>query len=149
VHVADVEVDLRTGRVQLLSLVAAHDVGKAINPLMVEGQITGGAAQGLGYALLEEHRWQQGVPLTRNMDTYRVPGPCDMPLIVPIIVEDPEPSGPFGAKGVGEPVLVAVAPAVANAVAHATGCRLRQLPLRPEKVLEAIQARGSDQEVTP
>jgi CO/xanthine dehydrogenase Mo-binding subunit/aerobic-type carbon monoxide dehydrogenase small subunit (CoxS/CutS family) len=140
VHVADVEVDRRTGQVQLISLVAAHDVGKAINPRQVEGQITGGATQGLGFALLEEHVWKDGVPLTRNMDTYRAPGPCDVPLIVPVIVEDPEPSGPFGAKGVGEPVLVAVAPAVADAVADAIGRRVRDLPIRPERVLAALQA---------
>jgi len=146
VHIADVEVDRRTGQVRVVNLVAAHDVGKAINPRMVEGQITGGAAQGLGFALLEEHRWDQGVPITRNMDTYRVPGPCDMPHMVPIIVEDPEPSGPFGAKGVGEPVLVAVAPAVANAVADAIGIRIRSLPLRPERVLAALAAR--EQEVS-
>ncbi len=139
VHVADVEVDQRTGQVRLLSLVAAHDVGKAINPRQVEGQITGGATQGLGFALLEEHRWEQGVPITRNMDTYRAPGPCDVPVISPIIVEDPEPSGPYGAKGVGEPVLVAVAPAVGNAVAQAIGRRVRDLPIRPERVLAAIQ----------
>ncbi len=145
VHIADVEVDTRTGQVRVTDLVAAHDVGKAINPRMVEGQITGGAAQGLGFALLEEHRWEVGVPLTRNMDTYRVPGPCDMPRMVPIIVEDPEPTGPFGAKGVGEPVLVAVAPAVANAVADAIGARIYELPLRPERVLAAL-GRG-DQEV--
>ncbi len=145
VHIADVEVDTRTGQVRVTDLVAAHDVGKAINPRMVEGQITGGAAQGLGFALFEEHRWDQGRPLTRNMDTYRVPGPCDMPNMVPIIVEDPEPSGPFGAKGVGEPVLVAVAPAVANAVADAIGQRIYELPLRPERVLAALA--GSEPEV--
>ncbi len=138
VHIADVEVDTRTGQVRVTDLVAAHDVGKAINPRMVEGQITGGAAQGLGFALMEEHRWDHGVPITRNMDTYRAPGPCDMPNMVPIIVEDPEPSGPFGAKGVGEPVLVAVAPAVANAVADAIGQRIYDLPLRPERVLAAL-----------
>ncbi|MFH1464959.1 MAG: molybdopterin cofactor-binding domain-containing protein [Pseudomonadota bacterium] len=137
-HVADVEVDVRTGRVQLISLVAAHDVGRAINPRMVEGQIAGGATQGLGFALLEEHRLERGVPRTRNMDTYRVPGPCDVPLIVPVIVEDPEPTGPFGAKGVGEPVLVAVAPAVANAVYDAVGVRIRELPISPERVLAAL-----------
>ncbi len=142
VHIADVEVDTRTGQVRVTDLVAAHDVGRAINPRMVEGQITGGAAQGLGFALLEEHRWDQGVPITRNMDSYRVPGPCDMPRMVPIIVEDPEPSGPFGAKGVGEPVLVAVAPAVANAVADAIGARIYDLPLRPERVLAAIGRNG-------
>ena len=143
-HVADVEVDRRTGQVRLIALVAAHDVGRAINPRMVEGQITGGAAQGLGFALLEEHRWDQGVPITRNMDTYRVPGPCDMPVLVPIIVEDPEPSGPFGAKGVGEPVLVAVAPAVANAVADALGQRIRSLPIRPESVLAVLSDQGGE-----
>ncbi len=144
VHIADVEVDTRTGQVRVTDLVAAHDVGRAINPRMVEGQITGGAAQGLGFALLEEHRWEEGVPITRNMDTYRAPGPCDMPNMVPIIVEDPEPTGPFGAKGVGEPVLVAVAPAVSNAVADAIGARIYDLPLRPERVLAAIQRREQE-----
>jgi len=136
-HVAEVEVDVRSGQVRVISLAAAHDVGRAINPRMIEGQIAGGVAQGLGFALLEEHRLEQGVPLTRNMDTYRAPGPCDVPEVVPIIVEDPEPSGPFGAKGVGEPVLVAAAPAIANAVADATGLRIRSLPIRPESLLEA------------
>jgi len=136
-HVVDVEVDRRDGRVRVISLVAAHDVGRAINPLLVEGQVTGGATQGLGFALHEDHRLDEGVPVTLNMNTYRVPGAGDVPEITPILVEDPEPTGPFGAKGVGEPVLVAVPPAVANAVAAATGCRFRRLPIRPEDVLAA------------
>ncbi len=138
-HVAEVEVDTRTGNVRVISIVAAHDVGKAINPAMIEGQIAGGAAQGLGFALFEDHRWDDGVPVTRNLDTYRIPGFVDMPDVVPILVEAPEPSGPFGAKGVGEPVLVALPPAIANAVAAATGTRFRELPIRPEAVREALR----------
>ncbi len=140
VQIALVDVDCRTGQVRVVDIVAAHDVGKAINPSLVEGQITGGIAQGLGFALLEEHRFDRGVPLTTNLHTYRVPGTCDIPEILPILVEDPEPTGPFGAKGVGEPVLVAIAPAVANAVADATGIRVRSLPIRPELLREALPA---------
>ncbi len=140
-HVAGVEVDTRTGNVRVISIVAAHDVGKAINPAMVEGQIAGGAAQGLGFALFENHRFDNGVPLTRNLDTYRIPGFTDMPDVVPILVEEPEPTGPFGAKGVGEPVLVALPPAIANAVAAATGKRFRELPILPEDVRRALCGR--------
>jgi xanthine dehydrogenase molybdenum-binding subunit len=138
-HVADVEVDAGTGRVRVLSLIAAHDVGRVINPTMAEGQVIGGAAQGLGFALMEEHRLEEGVPRTRNLDTYRVPGFADVPEIVPILVEAPEPTGPFGAKGIGEPVLVAVAPAIANAVHDAIGVRIRELPLLPERILRALE----------
>ena len=137
-QVAIVDVDRRTGRVQVRSVVAAHDVGKAINPAMVNGQIAGGVAQGLGFALFEDHRLREGVPITLNLDTYRVPGAADVPDIVPILVEDPEPSGPFGAKGVGEPVLVAIAPAIANAVSNACGVRIRSLPLTPERIRAAL-----------
>jgi len=143
-HVAEVEVDLRTGRVRPIALYAAHDVGRAINPQMVEGQIIGGATQGLGFALLEEHRLFDGVPRTLNLDTYRLPGAGDVPEIVPIIIEDPEPTGPFGAKGVGEPVLVAVAPAIANAVADAVGVRCRNLPIRPEVIRAGLLAAAAD-----
>jgi len=139
VHIADVEVNTLTGEVKVINLIAAHDVGKAINPEMVVGQIIGGAAQGLGFALFEDHKIKDGIPQTLNLDTYRIPSTLDVPRMVPLIIEDPEPTGPFGAKGVGEPVLVAVAPAVANAVADAIGVRIRSLPLIPERIREGLQ----------
>lgn len=135
VHVVDVEVD-DAGQVRVLQVVAAHDVGKAIHPEAVRGQIAGGVAQGLGLALMEEHLLdERGVPLTRNLDTYRLPGAADVPPVTCILVEDPEPTGPFGAKGVGEPTLVATPPATAAAVRAATGKALRTLPLTPTRVL--------------
>ncbi len=138
-HVAFVDVDPSSGRVRVVGYVAAHDVGRAIHPGMIRGQIAGGVAQGIGFALLEEHRFNpSGVPVTRNLDTYRVPRATDVPDVSSVIVEDPEPTGPFGARGVGEPVLVPVAPAIVNAVAAATGVRMRALPLTPEAVREAI-----------
>jgi aldehyde oxidoreductase len=137
-HVADVLVDRKTGLVRVTQVVAAHDVGRVINPAMAEGQVAGGVAQGLGFALMEEHLFENGVPLTRGLDTYRVPGFCDVPDVLPIFVEAREPTGPFGAKGLGEPVLVAIAPAIANAVADAIGVRIRDLPITPEKVLSAL-----------
>ena len=98
--------------------------------------------QGLGYALYEELTWEDGQPTNPTMMDYKVPGALDTPLgIYPIIVESEEDTGPFGAKGVGEPGLVGVAPAVANAVAHATGIRLTKIPLTPEVVLRAMKKR--------
>ena len=140
-HIVEVEVDTVTGKVDILRAWAAHDVGRAINPTAVEGQIQGGFAQGAGYALLEELLWEDGQPINPSMMDYKIFGAPDLPLeIHPIIVEDPEPSGPFGAKGVGEPPLVGAAPAIANAVAHATGLRLRTIPMAPERVLDALTA---------
>ena len=128
-HIVEVEVDTVTGKVEILRAWAAHDVGRAINPTAVEGQIQGGFVQGAGYALLEELLWEDGQPINPSMMDYKVFGALDLPLeIHPIIVEAPEPSGPFGAKGIGEPPLVGAAPAIANAVADATGLRLRTLP---------------------
>ena len=138
-HVVEVEVDTVTGKVDILRAWAAHDVGRAINPTSVEGQILGGFVQGAGYALLEELLWEDGQPVNPSMMDYKVFGALDLPLdIHPIIVEEPEPSGPFGAKGIGEPPLVGAAPAIANAVAHATGLRLRTIPMTPERVLDAL-----------
>ncbi len=140
-QVVEVEVDEVTGQVEVLNVWSAHDVGRAINPAAVEGQIQGGVVQGLGYALCEELTWEDGQPTNPTMMDYKVPGALDTPTnIHPIIVESEEETGPFGAKGVGEPGLVGVAPAVANAVAHATGVRLTRLPLTPESVLRAMTA---------
>jgi CO/xanthine dehydrogenase Mo-binding subunit len=138
-QIVEVEVDEVTGQVEVLNVWSAHDVGRAINPAAVEGQIQGGVVQGLGYALFEELTWEDGQPTNPTMMDYKVPGALDTPLgIYPIIVESEEETGPFGAKGVGEPGLVGVAPAVANAVAHATGARLTRLPLTAEAVLGSL-----------
>ena len=117
-------------------IVAAHDVGRAINPTQVEGQIHGGIAQGLGMALMEAY-----VPgRTENLHDYLIPTAGDMPEIECILVEDPEPSGPYGAKGVGEPALIPTAPAILGAIRDAVGVRLTQLPATPDRVRAAIVA---------
>jgi CO/xanthine dehydrogenase Mo-binding subunit len=140
----EVEVDETTGEVAVVEAWSAHDVGRAINPQAVEGQIHGGFVQGLGLALTEEMVWDGPTPVNPTMMDYRVPGARDVPYaITPIIVEHPEPSGPFGAKAIGEPPLVGVAPAIANAVADAVGVRLRDLPMTPERVLRALLARAA------
>ena len=136
----EAEVDEVTGAVRVLRAWSAHDVGCAINPQMVEGQIQGGFVQGLGYALTEEMQWDESGRLTNpTLMDYKVPTALDTPIeINPIIVEHPEPSGPFGAKGVGEPGLIGTAASIANAVARATGKRLYRLPMTPERVLDAL-----------
>jgi CO/xanthine dehydrogenase Mo-binding subunit/aerobic-type carbon monoxide dehydrogenase small subunit (CoxS/CutS family) len=128
-----VEVDTALGTVRVLRIVAAHDVGRAINPTQVEGQIHGGIAQGLGLALMEEY-----VPgRTENLHDYLIPTIGDIPPIETILVEHADPLGPYGAKGVGEPALIATAPAILNAIAHATGARIAEVPATPDRVLAA------------
>ncbi len=137
----EVEVDEATGSIALLEGWSAHDVGRAINPLGVEGQIQGGFVQGVGYALTEELVWEGGALANPSMMDYKAPSAMDVPLSInPIVVEHPEPSGPFGAKAIGEPGLIGVAPAIANAVADATGTRLREIPMTPERVLRALKS---------
>lgn len=138
-QIAEVQVDADTGRVEVSRVVAAHDVGQAINPLSVEGQIEGGIAMGLGYALSEEVVTRDGRILNPNFTDYLLPTFLDMPEMSSLIVEDNEPAGPFGAKGVGEPSLVPTAAAVANAVASALGRRFYQLPLTPERIVLSQQ----------
>ena len=136
----EVEVDEATGRIVPLRVWSAHDIGKAINPTAVEGQIQGGIVQGLGYALCEEMVWDSGRLANPSLMDYKIPGIVDVPPeIDTILVEDPDEDGPFGAKGIGEPPLVGIAPAISNAVAHATGVRLRRLPMTPERVLRALR----------
>jgi CO/xanthine dehydrogenase Mo-binding subunit/aerobic-type carbon monoxide dehydrogenase small subunit (CoxS/CutS family) len=135
-QMATVEVDLELGTVKVLRIVAAHDVGKAINPTLVEGQIQGGIAQGLGLALMEEYLPGR----TENLHDYLIPTIGDVPEIECLLIEDPEPLGPSGAKGVGEPGLVPTAPAILGAVHHATGVRARRVPLLPHRLSEAILA---------
>lgn len=137
-HAVEVAVDTETGEVTLLKSVACHDVGRAINPAAVVGQIQGGSAQGLGYALMEEVQVEDGVIQTPSLSEYLIPTSLDIPITQAIILESGTGVGPFGAKGIGEPALTPAAPAVANAVADAIGVRIHDLPLTPEKVLAAL-----------
>jgi aldehyde oxidoreductase len=136
-QIALVEVDLELGTTQARRIVAAHDVGRAINPTQVEGQIEGGIAQGLGLALMEEYLPGR----TENLHDYLIPTAGDVPEIEVILIEDPEPLGPFGAKGVGEPGLIPTAPAILSAIRHATGVRLTRVPALPHRLRAAILAR--------
>jgi CO/xanthine dehydrogenase Mo-binding subunit len=135
-QIAELEVDMKLGTVKLIKFTAAHDVGKAINPLLAEGQIEGGIAQGIGMALMEEY-----VPgRTENLHDYLIPTIGDVPPIETIPVEVPDPEGPFGAKGLGEHVLIPTAPAILNAIRHATGVLVTKVPATPSRVLAAIRA---------
>jgi CO/xanthine dehydrogenase Mo-binding subunit/aerobic-type carbon monoxide dehydrogenase small subunit (CoxS/CutS family) len=133
-QMAEVEVDTALGTTKVLGIVAAHDVGRAVNPTLVEGQIHGGIAQGLGLALMEEFLPGR----TENLHDYLIPTVGDIPPIKIYLIEDPDPEGPFGAKGVGEPALIATAPAILSAIRHATGARLTQAPALPHRVWEAL-----------
>ena len=138
-QVAEVDVDTVLGTVKVRRVVAAHDVGRAVNPTLAEGQIHGGIAQGLGLALMEEF-----VPgRTENLHDYLIPTVGDVPEIVVKLIEDREPEGPFGAKGVGEPALVATAPAILGAIRHATGVRVTRVPVLPHRLHEALQLRAA------
>jgi len=137
-QIAEVAVDLGLGTVKVTRVTAAHDVGRAINPTQVEGQIQGGVAQGLGLALMEEY-----IPgRTENLHDYLIPTIGDVPEIECLLIEAPDPLGPYGAKGIGEPALVPTAPAILNAIHHATGVRLRQVPATPDRVRAALLAAG-------
>jgi CO/xanthine dehydrogenase Mo-binding subunit len=140
----EVAVDTETGEVYVLKSVASHDVGRAINPAAVEGQIAGGSTQGMGYALMEEFIIDQGRIKTPSLSEYLIPTAVDFPRTQAIILESGSGVGPFGAKGVGEPSLTPAPAAVANAVADAIGVRIHDLPITPEKVLEAL-ARAESQ----
>lgn len=137
----EVEVDIETGEVKVLKVVAAHDSGKAINPMFFEGQVQGGIQQGIGYALTEELLIDKetGRPLNPTFLDYNVLRSVDMPEIEILIIETNEPTGPYGAKGLGEPCSVAVAPAIANAIYNAIGVRMKELPITPERILQVLR----------
>ena len=142
-HVAEVAVDIETGRVVIERVTAVHDSGRIINPLTAEGQVEGGVVQGLGWAVSEEMVFDGGQVMNPNFYDYRIPTIVDAPDVRVRFIENAEASrhgleGPYGAKGLGEPALVPTAAAVANAVAHALGARIRSLPITPEKVVEAL-----------
>ena len=138
-HLADVEVDLDTGQVRVLRYIASHDVGRAINPLSVEGQIVGAAVQGIGQALLEEIVMQDGVNLTGGFFQYLIPTAMDVPDIEAIVLESGEGLGPFGARGIGEPPIGPPLAAISSAIADAVGARPTTLPITPERVLECVE----------
>ena len=135
-HLAEIAVDAELGTVRVLKITAAHDVGRAINPTLIEGQIEGGAAQGLGMALMEEFFPGKG----ENLHDYLIPSAGDIPPVECILIEDPSPIGPFGAKGIGEQAVIPTAPAILNAIHDAIGVRVRRLPATPDRIRAAIVA---------
>jgi CO/xanthine dehydrogenase Mo-binding subunit len=137
---ARIRVDRETGQIEVLKVVSVHDVGKAINPPLVTGQIEGGVVMGLGYALSEELNLEDGRIINGEFSDYGIPVAQQVPPIRVVLVESPLPAGPFGAKGVGEIGLFGIAPAIGNALQRACGVRLTELPMRPEKVLAAIES---------
>lgn len=139
-HMVELEVDCELGTVRLIKITAAHDVGRAINPLLVEGQIEGGIAQGIGLALMEEFHPGKN----ENLHDYLIPSVGDVPKIESILVEDASPVGPFGAKGIGEQALIPTAPAILNAIYDATGVRVRRVPATPDRVRFAILSAKPD-----
>lgn len=139
-HFAEVEVDTETGQVKIIKLVAAHDVGRAIHPQVIEGQLEGGLAQGIGYALSEDIKYNaKGKQLHDSFAKYMLPTAMDIPEMETIIVEAADPTHPFGVKGVGETGLIATAPAIANAIYDAVGIRFLEIPITEEKLYQALQ----------
>jgi CO/xanthine dehydrogenase Mo-binding subunit len=148
-QVAEVEVDTITGEVQVLGVWAAHDVGRAVNPRGVEAQIEGGVVQALGQGLMEDYRTANGHTTTPNLAKYILPTSLDVPRITSVIVEDPDPIGPLGVKGIGEPAMIPTIPAIMNAIYDAVGVRITTLPATPERVLEAIKTQERRQSASP
>jgi CO/xanthine dehydrogenase Mo-binding subunit len=142
-HFCDIEVDPDTGKVTILRYVAAQDVGRAIHPSYVEGQIQGGVVQGVGWALNEEYIYDsRGRMENPGFLDYRIPVASDLPMIEPVLVEVPNPGHPYGAKGVAEVNICPPMAAIANAIERAVGRRLTELPMSPPKVLAAIDGGG-------
>ncbi|MCK4680921.1 molybdopterin-dependent oxidoreductase, partial [bacterium] len=140
-HVAEVEVDTETGQVSVVRVTAAHDVGRVLNPVTLEGQIEGGVLQGIGMALYEQMKTEGGAVVTPDFSTYIIPTAMDTPEIRTAFIEHPYSKGPFGAKGIGETPAMPGAVAVANAVSNALGVRLHELPLTAERVRQAVSER--------
>jgi CO/xanthine dehydrogenase Mo-binding subunit len=137
-HMAEIEVDVDLGTVRVLKVTAAHDVGRAINPTLIEGQIEGGVAQGLGMALMEEFFPGKG----ENLHDYLIPSAGDVPPVESILIEDPSSVGPFGAKGIGEQAVIPTAPAILNAIHDAIGVRIRKTPATPDRVRATFLAKA-------
>ena len=141
-----VEVDKATGQVRVLKVIAAHDVGRAINPHIIEGQIQGSCSMGIGYAIQEQFPSEKGVPLKLRYDQLGLPRAGETPDYEIALVEDPEPLGPFGAKGISEVATVPMTPAVLNAIYDAVGVRIRTLPATPQRILEALAEQEETEE---
>ncbi len=141
-QLAEVEVDTETGKVEVLRVIAANDVGKAINPSNVEAQIEGGIVMGLGYALTEEIKLDRGYIQNRSLGDYMIPTSMDIPQIEAHIIEIPCSAGPYGAKGVGEPALIPTVPAILNAIANAIGVRVTDLPANLENLHRLIREKS-------
>ena len=141
-HLAEVEVDPDTGKVTVTRYIVVQDVGRIVNPQMIEGQVHGGVLQGVGYALYEELRLQDGRVLDDNLENYRLPTAFEAPPIEVSLMEVPCNYGPFGAKGAAEPPIVPVAAAIASAVSDAIGQPIRSLPVTPFEVLKLLRNAG-------
>jgi CO/xanthine dehydrogenase Mo-binding subunit len=140
---AEVEVDTKTGKIKVLKMVASHDCGKAINPMLVEGQLEGSVVGGMGQALYEDVITDKGQVLNPSFLDYGIPTAMEVPSIISVEVETNDPEGPFGAKESGEGTQLAPAPAIINAIYDAIGVRFKTLPVTPEKVLEALTSSPS------
>ncbi|MBN1666604.1 MAG: xanthine dehydrogenase family protein molybdopterin-binding subunit, partial [Anaerolineales bacterium] len=138
VQAAEVEVNTRTGEVGVRRIVTANDVGKAINPLGLQGQVEGGVVMGIGHALTENFIVEQGIPFTDRLARYRMPNITQTPEIISFIVEDPTAEGPYGAKGIGELVSIPTIPAITNAIYNAVGVRIDRLPVDQEVIVEHL-----------
>jgi len=138
-QIIEVEVDTDTGIVEVLNAYTAADIGKAVNPKNVEGQIEGGTVQGIGMALMEEQVIKEGITLNPDLTGYLIPTSIDIPHFTTRLVENEDSGGPFGAKGIGEPATIATSPAIANAIYDAIGVRIFDLPITPEKVLKVLK----------
>jgi CO/xanthine dehydrogenase Mo-binding subunit len=143
-HLAQVVVDVETGQVSVERHIACHDVGKAINPQSVDGQIAGGVAQGIGMALMEEVVMRDGRIANANFTDYILPTFRDVPAVETILLENHDPGGPFGARGVGEPPLIAAVPAILNAVHDAIGIAPHTIPCNPQRVWELLHPDEAD-----
>ncbi len=139
VQVAEVDVDPATGKAEVLNFTAAHDLGRAINPLLAEGQIEGGAVQGIGWALMEDVQFENGKIVNPNFHDYKMLTIKDIPKISSLLIESIDPNGPFGAKGLGEPAMVPTAPAIINAIYDAVGVRIKDLPATSEKIYKGLK----------
>ena len=143
-QVVEVEVDPDTAEIEVKKVWVAHDCGKALNPLSVEGQMEGSVWMGMGQALCEETRLHEGLGITGNLLDYRVPTIVESPPIETHIVESNDPHGPFGAKEAGEASLAGFLPAMTNAVADAMGVRVSELPVTPDRLLEILEKHAKD-----
>jgi xanthine dehydrogenase molybdenum-binding subunit len=141
-YLIEVEVDVKTGVVEVKNVIAVHDSGKAINPQMLKGQIEGGVVMGIGFTFLEEMIYIDGILQNSNFTDYKIPTTMEIPLINIHLVETEDPEGPYGAKGVGETPVVPVAPAISNAIFDATGVRVKRLPITPERLRKLLSERN-------